>query len=235
MQKFRSFLFSLVFLLWSILCSCALLWALLLPREAARWVVRNFYFRTVYFWERLILGLDYRVKGIENVPAGSCIIASKHQSAYETLKIHLLFPNAAIVIKKELADIPLWGWLCVKVGGIPIDRSDGQQSMKKIVAALEPVKAKNEPLLIYPQGTRVPVGVTPEEYPYKPGVALMAKAADLPIVPMRCDSGVYWPKKGWTNKRGGVVTFDIRPALSGGSAKEIMAQLQAELETAPSH
>ena len=234
MHKLRSFLFSFVFLVWSALSSVLLLWVLLLPRDGARWVVRNFYFRSVYFFERLILGLDFKVTGRENIPAGgSFIIAAKHQSAYETLKIHLLFPNASIVIKKELAEIPLWGPLCVKVGGIPIDRASGQQSMKKILAHLEPVKARGEPLLIYPQGTRVPPGATPAQYPYKPGVALMAKAAGLPIVPMRCDSGLYWPKKGWFNKRSGIVTFEICPALSGESAKEVMTQLQTVLETPP--
>lgn len=234
MRKLRSFLFSLAFLIWSCLCSLLLLWTLLLPRNYARAIIRVVYFRAVHLLERIILGLDFRVTGRENLPlSGSYIIAAKHQSAYETLKIHLMFPTANIVIKKELADIPLWGWLCVKAGGIPIDRSDGQQSMKKILAHLEPVKRHAEPLLIYPQGTRVPTGATPEQYPYKPGVALMAKAAGLPIIPMRCDSGLYWPKKGWTNKRGGIVRFDIRPALTGGTAKEIMAGLETELEQPP--
>lgn len=232
MQKIRSFLFSLAFLIWSMLCSVLLFWVLLLPMRLARPVIRIVYFRGVHLWERLILGLNYQVTGWEHLPKdGSYIIAAKHQSAYETLKIHLMFPNASIVIKQELSKIPFWGPLCVKVGGIPIDRSDGQQSMKKIVEALQPMIERGEPLLIYPQGTRIPYGATAAEYPYKPGVALMAKAANLPIVPMLCNSGLYWPKKGWTNKRGGVVTFDIRPALTGTSAKELMAQLEAELET----
>ncbi len=235
MQKIRSFLFSLTFLIWSMLCSVLLSFVLLLPRAWARPVIRVVYFRGVHLWERLILGLNYQVTGWENLPkSGAYIIAAKHQSAYETLKIHPMFPNASIVIKQELSKIPFWGALCVKVGGIPIDRNDGQQSMKKIVEALQPVIKNEEPLLIYPQGTRIPYGATAAEYPYKPGVALMAKAAGLPIIPMRCDSGLYWPKKGWTNKRGGVVKFEIRPALTGTTAKELMAQLEVELEKAPS-
>lgn len=234
MMKFRSWLLSLMFIVWSALCSFFLMWTLLLPYKWANFILRKIYNTGWYFWEKAILNLDYQVTGLEHLPKdGAYIIAAKHQSAYETLKIKLLFPQAAIVLKKELAAIPIWGWYTTKVGGIPIDRDSGTASLKKIVDQLKPVIDREAPLLIYPQGTRVPVGATPEEYPYKPGVALMAKAANLPIIPMRCDSGVYWPKKGWTNKRGGVVKFNIRPALTGKTSKEIMAQLEAELEQQP--
>lgn len=230
----RSWLFSLAFLVWSIVCSILLLWVLLLPRRTARFFVRTIYFRFCHFLERSILGLDYEIRGLENLPSsGSYLIAAKHQSAYETLKIHLLFPDASIVIKQELAQIPFWGWLCVKVGGIPIDRSNGTASLKTIKAMAQPALDRGEPILIYPQGTRVPASATSDKYPYKPGVGLLAKTLNIPIIPMRCDSGLYWPKKGWSNKRGGTVKFEILPALTGQTAKDMVAQIEDALETPP--
>ena len=235
MHKFRSWLLSLAFIFWSGLTSILLMWTLLLPYKWANFILRKIYNDGWYGLEKFILGLDYQVTGLENLPkTGAYIIAAKHQSTYETIKIKRMFPDAALILKKELAHIPVWGWYTVKVGGIPIDRDSGTASLKKIVQQLEPIVQASRPILIYPQGTRAPVGAATEEYPYKPGVALMAKAANLPIIPMRCDSGHYWPKKGWTNKRGGIVKFEIRPALTGKTTKEIMAQLEAELEQSPS-
>lgn len=230
----RSFLFSLAFLVWSIVCSALLVWCVLLPRSAARYLVRNIYFRFCHVLERAILGLDYAVKGWEHLPAsGSYLIAAKHQSAYETLKIHLMFPTTSFVIKQELERIPLWGWLCVKVGGIPIDRSDGNASLKTIRAMAQPALDRGEPILIYPQGTRVPYDATKDDYPYKLGVGLLAKTLDIPVIPMRCDSGLYWPKKGWTNKKSGTVKFEILPPLTGKTAKEIVAQIEEALDVPP--
>jgi len=234
-QKLRSFLFTFLFLIWSAFTSVFFVWTLLLPYNWANSILRHTYNRGIYILEKYVLGLDYKVIGMELLPTDqSYIIAAKHQSAYETFKVKLMFEHAVIILKEELARIPFWGWYTVKVGGIPINRAQGSASLKKLVKELKPALEKHYPVLIYPQGTRIPADATSQEFPYKPGVALIAKSAgNLPIYPMRCNSGEYWPKTGWLNKKGGVVTFEIRPALTGNNTKEVMAQLEAELEKRP--
>lgn len=234
LHKIRSFAFSLLFVLWTTSLGILLIWTLFLPLDWFRWM-SPLYLNGVLWLERTILGLHYEVRGWENLPkSGSYIIASKHQSAFETLRITVMFPGAATVLKKELVQIPLWGPFLEKMARIPVDRKgDGAKSLKFMIAAMEPIVARGEPIMIYPQGTRVPVGGTAADYPYKPGVALVAKAHNLPIIPMRCDSGLYWPKHGWTNKKSGTVKFEILPPLTGTTTKEIMAQLEEALEVPP--
>lgn len=231
-QKIRSFLFTLLYLIWSATSSVFFVWTLILPYTWANSILRHTYNRGIYILEKYVLGLDYKIIGMELLPSDqSYVIAAKHQSAYETFKVKLMFEHAVIILKEELARIPFWGWYTVKVGGIPINREQGSASLKKLVRELQPAIEKKYPILIYPQGTRVPLDATPDQYPYKPGVALIAKSAgNLSIYPMRCNSGAFWPKTGWLNKKSGVVTFEIRPALTGKTTKEIMAQLELELE-----
>ena len=93
-------------------------------------VVHTFVFIN-HFLERSILGLDFEVRGHENLPEGACIIAAKHQSAYETTKLHILFEDPAIILKKELLKIPLWGLYLAKSDVIAIDRSSPKAAISR--------------------------------------------------------------------------------------------------------
>ena len=93
-----------------------------------------------YVWARgifallaAICGLRYEVRGREHLPAGACIVASKHQSAWETLVLNLLFPDPAIVLKRELTQIPLFGWYLLHAGMIRIDRKGGARALRMLL------------------------------------------------------------------------------------------------------
>src|SRR3954447_21931840 len=102
MTVVRSLLFNIAFYGWTTLACIGLLWMLLLPRRQMVHVI-EWYMRTIYFLERTILGLDYEVRGLENLPKqGSFILAAKHQSAWETMKLHLLINDPAVILKREL-------------------------------------------------------------------------------------------------------------------------------------
>jgi len=185
----------------------------------------------VYKMEQYILGLTFEVRGIENLPAdGSYIVAAKHQSTYETLKLHILFDDPAIIMKKELLKIPLWGKYLARIKPIAIDRSDKDSAMKSIENGALEVKEQGRPIIIFPQGTRVSTQTTTQQKPYRFGVARMQEATKLPIIPMALNTGYFSPKGKW-NKRPGMVIFEFLPAIeAGGERSEIMQRLEQGVE-----
>src|SRR5688572_23632018 len=151
----RSTLFHLAFYVATGLACVLCLPGLLLPKKHAMWIVKLFVYN-VYFLERFILGLDYEVRGAENLPrGGSFIVAAKHQSPYETMKLNILFDDPAIVLKRELLRIPLWGWFLAKVEPIGIDRRQGSSAMAQIIEGARRITSQQRPIVIFPQGTRV--------------------------------------------------------------------------------
>lgn len=205
---------------------------LLLP-PAKRMNIVYLFVGTVYFLERHILSLDYEVRGRENLPPGGAyIVAAKHQSAYETMKLHILWPNPAIVLKRELLRIPLWGRYLAMIGPIAIDRSSGKEAMTQITEGALRIKAEGRPMVIFPQGTRVSVDTTTKEKPYRIGVAKMQDATQLPIIPMATNTGVFWPKHKWRKQSGRVIFQFLPPIPPSGEPKDVIAQLESVLESA---
>jgi 1-acyl-sn-glycerol-3-phosphate acyltransferase len=226
MNRGRDIAFSIVFPVWTALCCVVLGIGTFLPRKFVL-IPTMLWIRSVAWIERHVLGLDYMVIGAENLPAGApCIVAAKHQSTYETMKLHLLLRDPAIVLKKELLRIPIWGRFLKTTGMIPIDRGAGRQAIVSMVSAAERAKAQNRPIVIFPQGTRVAPGGAKS---YKPGVSVLYRELDLPIVPLALNSGVFWPRTG--AKRGGVVTFSFLPAIEPGVEPAVaMRLLEQRLE-----
>jgi 1-acyl-sn-glycerol-3-phosphate acyltransferase len=227
MSRLRSIAFSIAFPLWTGICCIALAFGPLLPRKGALQMAL-FWVRSVAWVERTVLGLDYRVIGMENVPKhGAFIVAAKHQSTFETMKLHLILNDPAIVLKKELLKIPIWGKYLKSTGMIPIDRSAGRRAMGGMLEASEKAKAEGRPIVIFPQGTRIPVGVKRN---YKAGVTALYQALELPILPLALNSGLFWPKTG--RKHGGTVTFSFLPPIEPGLEPEsALSLLEQQLET----
>lgn len=228
----RSILFNIAFYGTTALACVLCLPGLLLPTKQAMLIVK-FFVGSVHFFEKHLLGLDYEVRGWEHVPKeGAFIVAAKHQSAYETMKLHVLFDYPAVVLKKELLNIPLWGWFLKKSGPIAIDRSQGKQASQQIVDGALEVEKQNRPIIIFPQGTRVLPSHTAQDKPYKNGVVRMYKATNMPIVPMALNSGVFWPRNSFLKKPGKVI-FEFLPPIPHGRYPEgVLAELELKLETA---
>jgi 1-acyl-sn-glycerol-3-phosphate acyltransferase len=229
----KSLIFSIAFYIYTAFCCFVLMFAFLLPRRAAFQFVRALYFCGIAWVERLFLGLDYRVSGYENLPkSGSYILAVKHYSTYETLKMPVIFGDIAIILKRELSWIPFWGWYTIKTGMIPIDRGGGHRTMNSLVEGGRRVMKDNRPILIFPQGTRVQASDTPATKPYKFGTAKLAEALQIPIVPVALNSAAFWPKHAFL-KQSGIVDFKILPVIPAGlPATETIKQLEEALEAA---
>ena len=228
-QTVRSLLFDALFYGGTFAGSFLLLWTLALPRKKML-AVLTLYFRAIEWAEKRILGLEYRVLGREHVPKGAAfILAAKHQSAWETLKLNTLLDDPAIVLKHELLKIPIWGWYAARAELVPVERGARGHAIASLVKGGRRAAAQQRPIVIFPQGTRVRPG---QDRPYKVGVAALYEELGLPVVPMALNSGVFWPR-GARIKRSGCVTVEfLEPIQPGLSRDGFLDTLRDRLETA---
>jgi 1-acyl-sn-glycerol-3-phosphate acyltransferase len=174
---------------------------------------------------RSICGIRHRVIGEANIPATPCIVMCKHSSTWETLFLTRLFPPLAYVAKKELLSVPFFGWAFRFAAPITINRKAGQDAMAQIVEQGRARIAQGFWIVIYPEGTRIPVGVRAR---YKTGGARLAATLGVPLLPVAHNAGWLWPK-GILNKRAGTVTLSIGPAIASDGADPI--RLAERVET----
>lgn len=158
---------------------------------------------------RLILGIRARVEG--EVPVGQFLYVAKHEAMYETLELQLILGSPAMVLKRELMRIPLWGWSAVQYGAIVVDREASAKALRAMMREAAAVRATGRSVVVYAEGTRVPHGESP---PLRSGFAGLYKALALPVVPIALDSGRLLPKKG--AKRPGIVTIRIGDPIPAG-------------------
>ncbi len=159
----RSLALNVAFFGWTFFLCFGLLWFLLLPKRMLFYGIR-FWQNHLSWIERNIGGIRYQVIGLEHIPEGACIIAAKHQSAWETCKLHLMFYDPAIVLKEELLRLPVWGWYAKRSGMIPIDRGGRSKTLTRMMEAARQAKADGRNSIIFPQGTRLIPG---DKKPYK--------------------------------------------------------------------
>ncbi len=229
----RSFVFNIVLFGMTFLYGLATLPVLFFSNRAFIHIVIIPWQHAIHFLERVILRLDYEVRGLEHLPEGGAyLIAAKHQSAYETLKLHLLFDTPAIILKKELLDIPLFGTYSRKSDLIAIDRSTPDSAIKSIQEGTKRAAAQGRAIVIFPQGTRVPPDVPSSEKRYKIGIVRIQESTGLPIIPLALNCGLFWPRKGWLKHPGKAVFEFLPPIPAGGERSETLKTLEKVLENA---
>jgi 1-acyl-sn-glycerol-3-phosphate acyltransferase len=224
----RSLLFNLALWLWTGVMVLAALPLLAAPREKM--------VATGRLWQRgvqgllaRLTGLTYEVRGRERIPATPAIYAFKHQSAWETLVLNLLFPDPAIVLKRELTQIPLFGWYLLHAGMIRIDRKGGARALRMLLDDGRAALARGSSIVIFPEGTRAPVG---QRHSYHPGVAALYRQLDCPVVPVALNSGLFWRRRGFIKRPGRIVVEFLPPIAPGLERKPFMAELEQRLEGA---
>lgn len=228
MLMLRSALFNLAFYLWTAVMMILFLPAIVGPRIV---IVRGMEWWSdgVMWLARALAGLKVEIRGAEHLPQGSCLLAVKHQSAWDTVKAHHLGSDPAIVMKAELLWIPLYGWYSKKVGMIAVDRTAGAKALKGMLAAARAAAAAGRPIVIFPQGTRVAPGTTA---PYQPGVAALYRDLGVPVVPVALNSGLFWPRRQFLRRPGTIVVEYLAPIPPGLDRRRFMAELETAIETA---
>ena len=198
---------------------------LLMPRKLTVWAA-NKWARLILFGLKHIAGLGMDVRG--HLPQGASLVAAKHFSVWETIALLAVLRDPAIVLKRELLFIPLYGWYCLKQEMIPIDRRSGARAIRRMHAAAKRALASARPIVIFPEGTRKDPGAPPD---YKPGVAALYTLLGVPCVPMAHNSGLFW--RGWLLRKPGTITMEFLETIpSGLPRREFMAVLETRLEQA---
>jgi len=134
---------------------------------------------------RTIVGTKLEVRGLEKLPAGACLVAAKHQSAWETFGLMPLFRDPALLMKRELFWIPFHGWFSQKFEMIPVDRDRGPSALRRMLREAKKRAAQGREIIIFPEGTRRAPGAPPD---YKTGVVLLYEALGIPCVPVALNS-----------------------------------------------
>jgi len=177
---------------------------------------------------RVLCGLDYVVEGRENVPPGNHISMWRHSSAWETISQVVIFPPQAWVLKREILWIPIVGWGTWLMRPIAIDRGARSQAVNRVAEQGRQRIASGMWILIFPEGTRVPVGQTKK---YGISGALLATQTGRMVVPVAHDAGRYWRRRGLLKKRG-TIRVVIGPAIdsTGLEPRELNEKVKAWID-----
>ena len=223
-----------------------LLWMIVTVIPWATFVVTASLFirsTTMYWWcagwlrvavrgGNVILGIQNRITGMDNLPQGrtsAAVLLVKHQSTWETLCMPTIMPHPlAYVFKKELLYIPFFGWAMARMDMIHIDRSQRTQAFSKVVAQGKRLMATGTWVIMFPEGTRIARG---EKGVYKSGGTRLAIETGAPVVPIAVTSAKCWPRKAFI-KTPGIVDISIGPAIPSAGRKpdELMREVEAWIE-----
>jgi 1-acyl-sn-glycerol-3-phosphate acyltransferase len=224
MQFIRSLIFSVGMIIATVMISLVLLLFAPLPFSLRSRAARV-YAAYVIGSLKILCGVDYQVKGRENIPQGAAIIFSKHQSTWETYALQLMFPPQVWVLKRELMWLPFFGWGMAMLKPISIDRSSGRKAIKQII---EQGKARLDAgiwVTVFPEGTRIAPG---QHKRWGMGGAILAEESGCPIVPVAHNAGEFWPRRVFV-KQPGTIQVVIGPVIEARGRKA--TEINAEAET----
>lgn len=191
------------------------------------WFVPNNWSRLNNWMLRVICGATVEFKGVENIPDGPCIIASKHQSTWDTFVFLPFLKDPVLILKRVLMWIPLFGQFVAKMDMIAIDRSSREEARKQVNDGANRAKRDGRQILIYPEGTRRAAGAEPA---YKQGVAMIYEATGLPVVLIAHNAGMFWPRRQFLRYPGKMTVEFLPPIPAGLKREEMFERLISELE-----
>ncbi len=224
----RSILFNVAFFTWTVAWTSLIPLALLLPRKQAAFV-QVYWSRGMAPLLRIIANIKTEIQGLDDVPEGAAIVACKHQSIWETTIFHGIFDQPAIVLKRELMWIPIFGWYIVKMGMIPVDRKRGTKALRLMLRKAEAAKNEGRKIIIFPEGTRVSAD---SNSAYRSGIFGMYSRMGLPVIPVALNAGDHWGQETIYRYPGTIHMVFLEPIEPGLPRAEFMARLQASIDAA---
>lgn len=228
-QALRSALFYLLFLGQTVVLAIIIgTIGILRGRTRLTWALAQHWGNSNLWFLRWVVGIRTDVSGAENIPPGPCILAAKHMSDWD---IFAILPHTAgkpaFIAKKQLMDIPFFGWAARSFDTIRIDRSLGGEAIPLMMADARAAIAKGCRLVIFPEGTRK-TPLAPHDYRY--GIVRMYLELGVPVVPVALNSGLYWSRNSlilWP----GTAKARFLPAIPPGlSAEEFRTRLVTAIE-----
>ncbi|WP_025897652.1 lysophospholipid acyltransferase family protein [Sneathiella glossodoripedis] len=226
MTRIRSVLFFICFWIWSIFMNLIFIPFLVVDRK---WIVRGQtqWTKGIMFLMKYLCGLTVEVRGLENLPKQQALIACKHQSAFETMAFHWLVRDPAMVLKKELLNIPVYGWYCRKTKMIAVDRKGHAAALRSMIEQAKQALVDQRQIVIFPEGTRTDID---EERDYQPGIAALYSKLDTPVIPVALNTGLFWPRKKFICRPGVIIIEFLPPIETGLKRAEFMAQLKQSID-----
>ncbi len=224
----RSIVFAIAFYATTGVMLLGLLWLLLAPRAWAIAALKLHGRISIWLLDH-ICQLKMEVRGAERIRPGACLVAAKHQSAWDTFALLTLFSDPAIVMKDELKFIPVYGWFCLKFEHILIKRERAAVALRRLIADAKARCALGRQILIFPEGTRQTPGAGPD---YKPGYIALYEALDVPCLPIALNSGLYWPRRSFLRHPGTIIVEVLEPIQPGLRRAEFRKILEGSLEIA---
>ena len=224
----RSLIFQIAFYLNLTLHILASIPCFILPHKLMVEIARS-WGRTSVWLLSAICGVHLELRGREKIPFGPLLVASKHQSAWDTFALLPMFPYPAYVLKRELTWIPFFGWCLLKTGMIPLDRSAGKEAMAGLLERVRYKLRQGRQVIVFPEGTRRPVHAEPD---YKLGIVQIYQAANVPCLPMALNSGQFWPRRHFLRPPGNIIVEYLDPIPPGLPRAVFFRRLQNDIETA---
>jgi 1-acyl-sn-glycerol-3-phosphate acyltransferase len=228
MIQIRSTLFNVLFYVNLTAHMIVALPTLVLPRRVLHVFVRSYALTSLWLL-RVICGTKVEWRGVEKIPKSACILACKHQSAWETFALYAAIDDPTYILKRELMWLPLFGWYMRKEGLIAVDRSAGMAALARMTARAREALAAGRQIVIFPEGTRRLPGAEPS---YKPGILYLYAKAGVPCVPMALNSGLYWPRRSLLRLPGTIVVEILDPITPGLDKDTFSHRLEDAIESA---
>lgn len=228
MNRVRSVIFYIGYLIAMLVCG-----VLFLPPSpflplTSRYRLLNLYNHFIVAWFRFACGVRYELSGLERLPSGPCVLLSNHQSEWETIYLQLLKPPVCTVLKKELLNIPIFGWALRLLHPIALDRSRPARAMRQVLTQGVQRLEQGLSVLIFPEGTRVDPG---QRRRYNKSGTVIACRAGVPVVPVAHNAGERWPGRDWVKRPGRLSLMVGEPIETAGrSADEVMVEAEAWIE-----
>ncbi|MEX0760693.1 MAG: lysophospholipid acyltransferase family protein [Tistlia sp.] len=194
------------------------------PRQVR--AVLRFWSRSFIFGARIILGVKYRVEGLENVPAGAVVFVGNHQSYWESIAMTAIVPDLNVVTKRAAMAIPVFGWGLQHAPMTPIDRDAPGRNIRRLVRQARASLASGRSMLIFPEGGRL---CPRQRRPFARGLEILYRECNVPVVPFVTNAGLFWPA-GFAAKRAGTITLRFLPQLApGGEPRAFAAEIEGLL------
>ncbi|MES2196132.1 MAG: lysophospholipid acyltransferase family protein [Pseudomonadota bacterium] len=224
----RSLVYNVLFYVLLVFWNIVAIPTFLMPRRAFM-AVAKMWARSSVWLLRVICNVRLEVRGREKIPAGPLIVASKHQSMWETFALMPYFDAPLFIYKRELAWIPFFGWYLMKSGMIGVDRGGGMRSLMDMARRAPKEIRSGRQLIIFPEGTRTPVGAPPD---YMTGVGQIYASSGVPCQPVALNSGLFWPRRTFMRYPGTLVVEFLDPLPAGLSRKEFIVRIATVIEAA---
>lgn len=224
----RSLVFNILFYILLVVWVIIGIPTYLMPRWGILWIAKNWGLSSIWLM-RVICNTKVEYRGVEKIPRGPLLVAAKHQSIWETFALLQFFDQPLYILKRELKWLPFFGWYLSKADMIGVNRSAGGRTLLDMAKAAHDEVQRGRQLIIFPEGTRRPVGAEPR---YKFGVGQIYVDCEVTCLPVALNSGLCWPRRTFMRYPGTIIVEFLDPLPPGLSRDEFLTQVSTAIETA---